>query len=87
MILTTLVTHMGEMDYLLPVKVSEDLKGVTGEDWIDLLRQIAQCGLYDVLILDLDEGLQEVYQILRILHTGTGDRAFGSCVSGKIASV
>ncbi len=64
-ILTTLVTHMGEMDYLLPVKVSEDLKGVTGEEWIDLLRQIAQCGLYDVLILDLDEGLQEVYQILR----------------------
>lgn len=65
MILTTLVTHLGEMDYLLPVKVSEDLKGVTGEDWIDLVSQIAQSGLYDVLILDLDEGLREVYQILR----------------------
>lgn len=65
-ILTTLVEHMGAMDYLLPVKVSEDIKVVTLEEWIGMLRQIEEQSIYDVLILDLDEGLRNVYGLLRI---------------------
>lgn len=65
-ILTTLVEHMGSLDYLLPVKVSEDIKAVTLKEWADMLRQIEEQSLYDVLILDIDEGLRDVYGLLRI---------------------
>lgn len=65
MILTTLVRHMESLDYLLPFKVSEDIKAVTSEEWKSLLMQIAQCAVYDILILDIDEGIQDVYGVLR----------------------
>ncbi len=64
--LTALVKHMGALDYLLPVRVSEDIKSVTLEEWTGLLHQIAEQSIYDVLILDIDEGLGDVYGILRM---------------------
>ena len=65
-ILTTLVEHMGGLDYLLPVRVSEDIRMVALEEWVSLIRQIEEQSIYDVLILDLDEGLRDVYGLLRI---------------------
>lgn len=64
MILTTLAKHMESLDYLLPFRVSEDIKAVTPEEWTSLLMQIEQCAIYDVLILDIDEGIQDVYGVL-----------------------
>lgn len=65
-ILTTLVEHMGALDYLLPVRVSEDIRMVTLEEWIRLFRQIEDQSIYDVMILDMDEGLRDIYGLLRI---------------------
>jgi hypothetical protein len=36
------------------------------EEWVSLIRQIEEQSIYDVLILDLDEGLRDVYGLLRI---------------------
>ena len=57
---------MGGLDYLLPVRVSEDIRMVALEEWVSLIRQIEEQSIYDVLILDLDEGLRDVYGLLRI---------------------
>lgn len=65
-ILSTLVEHMGALDYLLPVRVSEDIRLVTLEEWVSLLHQIEEQSIYDVLILDLDEGLRDVYGLLEV---------------------
>lgn len=64
--LTSMVSHIGALDYLLPVRVSEDIKAVPAKDWENLLRQILTEGSYEVVILDLDEGLQGVYELLRM---------------------
>lgn len=64
-ILTTLVSHMGQLDYLLPVRVSEDMKAVELEDWLGMIRQVVEQSIYDILILDIDEGLRDVYGLLR----------------------
>ena len=40
-------------------------KAVTSKEWTSLLMQIKQCAIYDVLILDIDEGIQDVYGVLR----------------------
>ncbi|MEY8374255.1 hypothetical protein AALD22_00525 [Lachnospiraceae bacterium 56-18] len=66
LILPTLVKHMGTLDYLLPVRVSEDIKAVPLEEWTSMIVQITEQSIYDVLILDIDEGLKDVYGLLRL---------------------
>lgn len=66
LVLTTLVEHMGGLDYLLPARVSEDVRSVTDKVWVGLIRQIAEQSIYDIVILDIDEGLKGVYELLRI---------------------
>ena len=64
-ILTMMVSHMDRLDYLLPARVSEDIRSTTAKDWLSFIRQILDQSIYDVLILDLDEGVQNLYEILR----------------------
>lgn len=66
LVLTTLVEHMDGLDYLFPVRVSEDVRSVMSEEWVGLIRQIAEQSIYDVVILDIDEGLKGVYDLLRV---------------------
>lgn len=64
--LASMVSHMGPLDYLLPARVSEDLKTVPGKDFQRLISQIVTEGMYEVVILDLDEGIRDVYGLLRM---------------------
>lgn len=64
--LTTAVCHKGNLDYILPMPVSEDLKEVTGEEWVSVIKKILRQSIYEVIILDIDEGVRGVYQLLKI---------------------
>lgn len=65
-ILTKAVRHRGKLDYLLPVPVSEDIKSIRGKEWIELISQILLQSIYDTIILDIDEGIRDVYELLKI---------------------
>ncbi|MEY8283377.1 hypothetical protein AALA13_06025 [Lachnospiraceae bacterium 50-23] len=65
LLLTTVVRHRKKLDYVLPVSVAEDMKNIRAEEWIELIRRILEQSIYDVLILDIDEGLPEVYRLLQ----------------------
>ena len=58
--------YMGPLDYLLPMRMSEDLKAVKIEEWMRFIEQIASQSIYEVLILDIDEGIRGVYELLRM---------------------
>lgn len=64
--LTTIVKHMEGLDYIAPVQVSEDIKEVSSREWLSLIQKIMEQSIYEVLILDLDEGIRDIYSILRI---------------------
>lgn len=66
MILTTIVEHMGKLDCVLPVQVSEDIKSVSGNEWLTLIQKIMEQSIYEILILDLDESIRDLYQILGV---------------------
>ncbi len=66
MILTTIVEHMGKLDCVLPVQVSEDIKSVSGNEWLTLIQKIMGQSIYEILILDLDESIRDLYQILGV---------------------
>lgn len=65
MILTTLVCSMNGVEYVPPVKNSEDLHAVTKEEWLWLFRELLRNSIYDVLILDLSECIRGLYEILK----------------------
>lgn len=64
--LASMVSHMGNLDYLLPARISEDIRRVTAQEWRRLVSQIIEEGMYDIVILDIDEGLSDCYEILRM---------------------
>lgn len=62
--LASMIGHKGNLDYVAPASVSEDMKGMDGTEWISLMEQILQQSIYEILILDIDEGIPGLYQIL-----------------------
>lgn len=65
LVLATIVRHRGKLDYVTPIQVSEDIKAVSGEEWLELIRKIMEESIYEVLILDMDEGIRDIYEVLR----------------------
>ena len=52
------------LDYLLPVPISMDLKEITKEEWLGLLEEIVRSSNYELVILDMSESVQGLFQIL-----------------------
>jgi hypothetical protein len=65
LMLTTLVCHRGNLDYVLPVPISEDLKEVHGSEWALLVNKILEQSIYETIVLDIGDGIPELYQLLK----------------------
>ena len=65
LMLTTLVCHRGNLDYVLPVPISEDLKEVHGSEWALLVNKILEQRIYETIVLDIGDGIPELYQLLK----------------------
>lgn len=63
--LTTTIQHCGNVDVVAGM-VSEDMKKIHAGEWISLIKNIIAHTIYDVVILDIDEGIPEVYELLGI---------------------
>lgn len=78
LLITTLVQQISGMDYIPPVTYPEDLKTVTTEEWLWLLREILERSIYDVLILDIGDCIQGIFDILQscdqVYMMTSGDR-------------
>ena len=66
LLIATIVKHLGELDYIPPAAFSEDLKTVSGREWIWLFEEILSRSIYDVLILDLSDCIQGLFDILNV---------------------
>lgn len=64
--LTKVVKRKGNLDYILPAPVSEDIKDIRAKEWVFLLKQIIDQSIYETMILDIDEGIRDVYELLDI---------------------
>ena len=64
--LTKVVKRKGNLDYVLPVSVSEDIKEIRAKEWVYLLKQIVEQSIYESIILDIDEGIRDVYELMNM---------------------
>ena len=53
--------QIGNMDYIRPIPVVQDLQAVTAEEWLQLFEQIVEKSIYEVLILDLGDSVNGLF--------------------------
>lgn len=53
------------LNYIPPMKSGQNLLTVTSAEWVNLIRRINETGLFDVVIMDLTDSMQGLFEILR----------------------
>lgn len=63
--LPAIIQNAGGLDYIPPMQYSLGIKEVPGEQWLALCRDIAAIGEYEYMILDLDDGIDGLFDLLK----------------------
>lgn len=77
--LPTIIQNAGGLDYIPPMQYALGIKEVPGEQWLALCRDIAAIGEYEYMILDLDDGIDGLFDLLKScqkIYTITRDDPF-----------
>lgn len=61
----SIVKQRGALNYVPPMKSGQNLLTVTANEWKNLLRRINESGLYDIVVMDLTDSMQGLFEILR----------------------
>ena len=59
-----MVRSLQQLDFIPPALSPMDIQYSPGQDWLRLLEEIVRCSSYEVLILDLGDALQDLFQIM-----------------------
>ena len=62
----TICRHVGNLDYIPPMKSGQNLLTITAAEWMKFLQKIEELGGYEYVILDLSESMQGLFDILRM---------------------
>ena len=63
--LESIVETVNGLDFIPPTEIYQNLAGIRGEQWLDLFQEIEKTGKYEYLILDLTDGVMDLWEILR----------------------
>ncbi len=63
--LPSIIQNAGGLDYIPPMQYALGIREVPGEQWLALCRDLASIGEYEYLILDLDEGMEGLFELLK----------------------
>lgn len=63
-----IIQSAGGLDYIPPMQYALGIREVPGEQWLSLCSDIAAIGEYEYLILDLDDGMNGLFELLRHCH-------------------
>lgn len=65
----SMIQTMGDMDFIPPVQSPEDIRGTSWQDWEHLLQEIILHSSYEAIVLDIGNGIEEVFQMLDMCTT------------------
>ena len=63
--LNSVIQTFHELQYIPPAMSPADIRDVSGEEWLGFIREVMSYREYDVIILDLSNQVDEVFQILK----------------------
>ena len=53
---------IGNVDFIPPVQSPEDIRGTSWQDWEHLLQEIILHSSYEMIVLDIGNGIEEVFR-------------------------
>ncbi len=62
---STMIAHMGDLEYIPPFLLGADLKEISLEEWQSFLTSVLNETVYETVILDLGESIQGLLEILQ----------------------
>lgn len=63
--LSSMVETVNGLDFVPPAAIYQNLTGICKDQWIELFGEMERCTEYEYLILDLTDGVVELWDILR----------------------
>lgn len=63
--LSTMIGQIENLDYLAPIRHHQDLCSVQNSEWLELFDMLLEKSIYQVLILDLGDCIDGLYEILK----------------------
>ncbi len=60
-----MVETINGLDFIPPVEIYQNLAGIHGSQWIDLFHEVEKASEYEYLILDLTDGIMDLWDVLR----------------------
>lgn len=67
--LNSMVETVGQLDFVPPVQSPMDIRGTSWQDWEHLLQEIILHSSYETIVLDIGNGIEEVFQMLDMCTT------------------
>lgn len=61
----SMVETVNGLDFIPPAQIYQNLAGIRGNQWIDLFQEIEKNSEYEFLILDLSDGILDLWDVLR----------------------
>lgn len=77
--LPAIIQKINGLDYIPPVQSHTGIREASGGQWLELCEYIAGIGQYEYIILDLDDGMEGLFDLLRRcckIYTITKDDGF-----------
>ena len=63
--LESMVETIGGLDFIPPAQMIQNLNGIRGSQWLDMFHEIEKTSEYEYLILDLTDGIMDLWDVLR----------------------
>jgi len=61
----SMVETVNGLDFIPPAQVYQSLAGIRGNQWMDLFLEIEKNSEYEFLVLDLTDGIMDLWEVLR----------------------
>ena len=77
--LPSIIQNINGLDYIPPIQSLAGVREADGKQWLELCEYVAGIGQYEYIILDLDDGMEGIFDLLRHcckIYTITKDDSF-----------
>ena len=77
--LPSIIQNINGLDYIPPIQSLAGVREANGSQWLELCEHIAGIGQYEYIILDLNDGMEGLFDLLRHcykIYTITKDDSF-----------
>ena len=64
-----MIRNIGSLDFIPPVQTPEDIRNTGWKDWQRLIQELVLNSSYEVVILDIGQGIEDTLQMLEMCST------------------